>query len=254
MRIFTPLFVAVLAGCGASGPSDQEASAQGTASEELRHRGDESNNPNPMLFPKDARPYGRTMSRWAELTWSYIYGIAPDENPFFDTTGEHCAVDQHGPVWFLPAVPGSSLGNNVSRSCTIPHGRAIMLQMSSAVNDYPCPDPSFHPAPGQSLYDFLYSAISPLFDNVTGFTVTLDGVNIQDPLSYRFFSPDVFRFKPDPAMVAFDSCVTVKHMEGVVDGFYLLFKPMTRGQHTIVLVGHDMEGVPVTLTEHLTIQ
>jgi len=73
MRIFTPLFVAVLAGCGASSPSDQDASAQGTASEELRNRGHESNNPNPMLFPKDARPYGRPMSRWAELTWSYIY-------------------------------------------------------------------------------------------------------------------------------------------------------------------------------------
>ena len=56
------------------------------------------------------------------------------------------------------------------------------------------------------------------------------------------------------AMVAFDSCVTVKHMKGVVDGFYLLFKPMTPGQHTIVLVGHDMEGVPVTLTENLTIE
>ena len=254
MRIFTPLFVAVLAGCGASSPSDQDASAQGTASEELRNRGHESNNPNPMLFPKDARPYGRPMSRWAELTWSYIYGIAPDQNPFFDTTGEHCAVDQHGPVWFLPAVPGSSLGNNVTRACTIPRGRAIMLQMSSAINDYPCPDPSFHPAPGQSLYDFLYDVISPLFDNVTGFTVTLDGVNINDPLSYRFFSPAVFNFSPSLAMVAFDSCVTQTNMQGVVDGFYLLFKPMTPGQHTIVLIGHDMEGVPVTLTEHLTVQ
>ena len=253
MRIFTPLFVAILVGCGGSGPADPDASAVGSSSEDLRHKGDHSN-PNPMLFQKDARPYGRTMSRWAELMWSYIYGAPFDQNPFFDTTGEHCGVDQQGPVWFLPAVPGSSLGTNISRSCTIPHGRAIMLQMSSAVNDYPCPDPNFHPAPGQSLYDFLYSAIEPLFDGVTGFTVTLDGVNIQDPLSYRFFSPDVFKFKADLSMVAFDSCVTQKHMLGVVDGFYLLFKPMTRGQHTIVLIGHDMEGTPVTLTEHLTIE
>jgi hypothetical protein len=43
-------------------------------------------------------------------------------------------------------------------------------------------------------------------------------------------------------------------MLGVVDGFYLLFQPMKPGQHTIVLVGHDMEGVPVTLTHILTIQ
>jgi hypothetical protein len=249
MRIFTPLFVAALVGCGASGPPATE-----TSSTDVRRQAEDSSGPNPMLFPKTARPYGQTMSRWAELTWSYIYSISPDQNPFFDTTGEFCAVKQDGPVWFLPAVPGSHLGTNISRSCTIPQDKAIMLQMSSALNDYPCPDPNFHPAPGQSLYDFLISAISPLFDNVTGFTVTLDGVNINDPLSYRFFSADVFNFTPDLAMVAFDSCITQTNMQGVVDGFYLLFKPMTPGQHTIVLIGHDMEGVPVTLTEHLTIQ
>ena len=98
------------------------------------------------------------------------------------------------------------------------------------------------------------TAISPLFDNVTGFTVTLDGVNINDPLSYRFFSPAVFSFSPSLSMVSFDSCVTQTPMQGVVDGFYLLFKPMPPGQHTIVLIGHYMEGVHVTLTEHLTVQ
>ncbi len=249
MRIFTPLFVAVLVGCGAGSPAATQRS-----SEDLKHQSDDSSGPNPMLYPKTAQPYGQPMYRWAELMWSYIYGIAPDQNPFFDTSGQFCGVNQSGPVWFLPAVPGSSLGNEVSRSCSIPVGKSIMLQMSSAVNDYPCPDPTFQPAPGQSLYDFLYSVIEPLFDNVSGFTVTLDGVNINDPLSYRFFSPAVFGFNPDPGMVAFDSCVTVPHLEGVVDGFYLLFKPMAPGQHTIVLIGHDMEGVPVTLTEHLTIQ
>jgi len=249
MRIFTPLFVAVLVGCGLGSPA-----ATQTSSEKLKAADGASSGPNPMLYPKTAHPYGQPMYRWAELMWSYIYGIAPEQNPFFDTTGQFCGVDQDGPVWFLPAVPGSSLGNDVSRSCTIPVGKSIMLQMSSAVNDYPCPDPTFQPAPGQSLYDFLYSAIEPLFDNVSGFAVTLDGVNIDDPLSYRFFSPAVFSFTPDLGMVAFDSCVTQTHMLGVVDGFYLLFKPMSPGQHTIVLVGHDMEGVPVTLTEHLTIR
>ena len=249
MRIFISLCIATLLGCGSSGPQAPQTSS---ASEEIKHQ--DQTNPNPMLFSKDANPYGRPMSRWAELMWSYIYGTPIGRNPFFETTGKFCAVDQAGPVWYLPAVPGSTLGTNISRTCTIPKERAIMLQMSSADNDYPCPDPTFHPAPGQSLYDFLLSAISPLFDNVTGFTVTLDGVNIQDPLSYRFFSPNVFGFNPDPSMIAFDSCVTVRHMQGVVDGFYLLFKPMTPGQHQIVLVGHDMEGVPVTLTENLTIE
>ena len=129
-----------------------------------------------------------------------------------------------------------------------------MMQLSSALNDYPCPDPNFHPAPGQSLYDFLIGGISPLFDGETGFVVTLDGVNMQDPLSYRFFSDDVFRFSPDLSMVAFDSCITQENLQGVTDGFYLLFKPMPPGQHTLVINGHDMQGVHVMMTEHLTIQ
>ena len=71
---------------------------------------------------------------------------------------------------------------------------------------------------------------------MTGFAVTLDGVNIEDPLSYRFFSDDVFRFKGDLSLAPdFDSCVTGKHLEGVVDGFYLLFKPLSRGDHLIVV-------------------
>jgi len=248
MRIFSLLVITLLLGCGTNTPQGSQ-----TATEELRRRADEPN-PNPMLYTKDARPFGRSIERWSELLWSYIYSTPLDRNPFFDTTGVNCGVNQDGPVWFLPAVPGSSLGTNISRSCTIPRDRAIMLQMSSALNDYPCPDPNFHPAPGQSLYDFLITAISPLFDGETGFVVTLDGVNIQDPLSYRFTSDDVFRFEPDLSMVAFDSCLTQRHMLGVTDGFYLLFKPMSPGQHTIVLNGHDMQGVQVTLTEHLTIQ
>ena len=139
---------------------------------------------------------GRSIERWSELLWSYIYSTPLDRNPFFDTTGVNCGVDQDGPGSFCGRFREAA-GNHVSRSCTIPRDRAIMLQMSSALNDYPCPDPNFHPAPGQSLYDFLITAISPLFDGETGFVVTLDGVNIQDPLSYRFTSDHVFRFEPD---------------------------------------------------------
>ena len=247
MRMFTPLFMAVLLGCGTNGPQAPRAT-----SEDVRH--EESAPHNPVLFPKQSRPYGQSIERWSELLWSYIYSIPVDQNPFFDTTGANCAVEQNGPVWFLPATPGSSLGTNVSRSCTIPHDRAIMMQLSSALNDFPCPDPNFHPAPGQSLYDFLIGGISPLFDGETGFVVSLDGVNIEDPLSYRFFSHDVFQFEPDLSMQAFDPCITQTNMQGVTDGFYLLFKPMTPGEHTLVINGHDMQGIRVTITEHLTIQ
>lgn len=214
----------------------------------------EQSNPNPMLFAKDASPYGRSIERWSELLWSYIYEQPLDQNPLFDTTGANCAVGQEGPVWFLPSVPGSSLGTDITRTCTIPRDWAVMLQLSSILNDYPCPDPSFEPAPGQTLYDFLITPIRPLFDGEMGVEITFDGVPLVDPLSYRFTSDDVFSFKADPSLYAFDSCVTGKRQEGVTDGFYLMFKPLSPGEHVIVVNAHDMHGVPVRLTERLTVR
>jgi hypothetical protein len=123
------------------------------------------------------------------------------------------------------------------------------------MNDFPCPDPAFKPAPGQSLYDFLLAPIAPAVDAVSGFEVTLDGVAIIDPLSYRRQSAHVFLFRGSPTLNPdFDACVTGHIQEAVSDGYYLMFKPLSPGAHTIVVNGHDMHGTPVTLTEHLTVE
>lgn len=208
------------------------------------------------LYPADARVWGLSQTTWSELLWAYIYAQPFDHNPFLDATGADCGIGQFGPVWFLPAVPGSSLGTNVTRTCTIPRGRSIVLQLASAMNDYPCPDPTFRPAPGQSLYDFLIAPIEPLFEGETGFEISVDGVAIPDPLeNHRRTSKHVFLFKGDTSMRDnFDPCVTGHFQEAVSDGFYLTFKPFAPGVHTIVVNGHDMEGTPVTLTEQLTVR
>jgi hypothetical protein len=235
--------VAACIGCTGDGPARTEAG--------LSLAGDDLN---PMLYPKDARPFGRSLERWSELLWSWIYAQPFDENPILDPTGADCAVGQDGPVWFLAAVPGSTLGTRVTRSCTIPRQRAILVQLSSLLNDYPCPDPSFQPAPGQSLFDFLIEPVTPLFDDETGFVITFDGVELVDPLDYRFTSDDLFFFTGDLSMQGFDSCVTGTRQPAVSDGFYLPFRPMAPGAHDIVIDGHDMAGVPVTLTWHLDIR
>jgi hypothetical protein len=175
-------------------------------------------------------------------------------SPARDTTGANCDVGQRGPVWFLPSVPGASLGLSVTRSCAIPRHKAIMLQLASALNDYPCPDPTFQPSPGQSLYDFLISPLLPIFDVTTGFTATLDEEEIPDVLSHRFTSPNVFHFTGDTSMFAFDGCVSGQRQEAVSDGYYLMFKPLEPGHHQIVIHGQDPAGDQITLTENLFIR
>jgi hypothetical protein len=209
---------------------------------------------NPMLFPKHAHPYGRGLDRWSELLWSWLLAQPFDDNPILDPTGDDCDVGQHGPVWFLAAVPGSSLGTTVTRTCTIPRHRAILVQLSSLINDYPCPAPTFHPAPGQSLFDFLIGPVTPIFDNAMDFSVSFDGVDLVDPMQYRYTSDDLFFFRGDASMQPFDACITGHHQPAVSDGFYLPFKPMSPGHHKIVIHAFDMMGVAVTLIWNLTIR
>jgi hypothetical protein len=244
MRTLTILLFAGLAGCGMDAPSAISTAA-------LSH-----GNPNPALFPEDSHPYGHSMERWGELMWSFIYKIPMAQNPLLDPTGADCAVgqDEDGPVWFLPSVPGASLGTSVTRSCTIPRHRGILLQLASTLNDYPCPDPTFQPPPGETLYQFLIQPLIPLINGVTDLHVTLDGVALNDVLSYRSTSDDLFHFTGDVSMQAFDNCVTGKPQPGVIDGFFLMFKPLSPGAHTIVATGHDVAGVALTFTENLTIQ
>jgi hypothetical protein len=252
MRRLSILFLAVCAAaCGSEDPSPDADPTTATTASALQG---ESCHANPALFPKGAHPYGRSQEDWSELMWSYIYAQPIDHNPFLDVTGADCAIGQSGPVWFLPAVPGATLGRTVTRSCTIPQHRAILLQLASSMNDYPCPDPTFQPAPGQTLFDFLITPIKPGIDAVSGFEVALDGVPIRDPLGYRFTSHDVFTFTGNPSLTeSFDVCVTGRPQQAVADGYFLMFKPMSPGHHVIVVNGHDMHGTPVTLTENLTI-
>jgi hypothetical protein len=110
-------------------------------------------NPNPALFPTESHTYGAGMSTWAdrESQWAYVQPLAQD--PVLDQTGAHRAVGQAGPVWFLPPDLGPPVFSG-SRTCTIPAHTAVLLEIGAYVNPWPCPDPNFRPAPGQSLYDF----------------------------------------------------------------------------------------------------
>src|SRR5258707_10392678 len=78
---------------------------------------------NPGIIPPEAKYAGRSSGEWTAAWWQWALGIPEAQNPVEDTTGEFCAVGQSGPVWFM----GSSFGNSIARSCTIPAGKALFL-------------------------------------------------------------------------------------------------------------------------------
>lgn len=104
-----------------------EAALTAEAGRAEQHHGD---SPNPALVEKDARPLGRGMEFWAEQWWRCIYSIPADRNLLLDPTLDS-NQDQSGPVYFLA---------DGDRTSTVPRGRVIAATVSTAADDYPCPD------------------------------------------------------------------------------------------------------------------
>jgi hypothetical protein len=210
--------------------------------------------PNPMLYPKDARPFGKSVYGWADRSMQWLYAQPYASNPAYDTTGALCGVGQDGPVWNLPpAAMAIMMAGNVARACTVPHEKALLLMVGFVGDTYPCPDPSFGPKPGQSLYDFLVADAKtyPMMDNVE---ITLDGRTILDPKHYLYTSENLFSLKGDPSLQAtFDPCITTQWQPAVNYGYYLMFRPLRPGQHTLVR-RMSMNGMSNTLTYFLTVQ
>jgi hypothetical protein len=210
---------------------------------------------NSVLFPKKSRPYGVDIATWGERATQWIYRQPLGRSPLFDDTGANCAVDQHGPVWFIARIAGPPVFSG-TRSCTIPAHRALFLYIGADVEDYPCPAfPGVEPAPGQSLYDFLSGIAKSVMDTVDSLEVSLDGRPIEDVFSYRYGSDDLFELTGDPSLQpVLDPCITGSPQQAVIDGFFMLFKPLERGEHTIAVHGTNTFGHDKTFTYHLTIE
>jgi hypothetical protein len=212
-------------------------------------------NPNPALFPVNATPYGVDMATWAERASQWVYGTPLDQSPLFDATGENCDVNQQGPVWYIARIAGPPVFSG-TRTCTIPQQKSILLYIGAVVDDYPCPAfPEFQPAPGQSLYDFLAADAKFFMDTVDSLSVSLDGQPLNDVFSYRYASPDLFTITGDLSLQpVLDPCITGEPQQAVVDGFFMMFKPLDPGQHVIVVHGTNTFGHDKTFTYYLTVE
>jgi len=188
----------------------------------------QANSGNPGVFPPNSRPYGLTYGQWSARYLQWEVSIPYDNNPNFVASAS-CDVGQSGPVWFLPA--DNFQGN--TRSCTIPAGKAILTPLFSYLNDYPCPDPNFEPAAGQSLQDFLTQGAKDVVDqNLTSIEVEVDGVPVRNVLSYRATS-DLFDITFDPSLTFIDPCATGSPQPAVSYGYWLMLAPLSVGTHTI---------------------
>jgi hypothetical protein len=230
----------LLAGGLAMAPTSQAARAQ--------------RNPNPGVIPPHARPYGLSYGEWGAQWWRWAYSFPVDQFPPSQSGEVDCGAGQSGSVWFLAGTVGQG---PVTRSCTIPTGKALFIPIVTYLNDYPCPDPNFQPPPGVTLEEWLTEGAAQIIDLVTQLEVVVDGRALTDLFNYRAHS-SLFTFTADPSLVALDPCVTGTPQVGVTDGYWIMLSPLPAGPHTIFIHGViDFGGgntFEVEVTYDLTVQ
>ena len=64
--------------------------------------------PNTLVFPVDAKPYGKSYAEWSAIWWQWLLSIPKDTSPAGDTTGKNCGTNQQGPIWFLAGTFGGA--------------------------------------------------------------------------------------------------------------------------------------------------
>jgi hypothetical protein len=180
----------------------------------VKHKGDQSN----------IAINGVSLAEWTQRFWNRFMSIPINVNPAKDLTGIHCGINQSGPVWFL----GAPIQGTNELSCTIPAGKVILVPAVTYINDYPCPDPSFQPASGQTLEDFLSQGVMPLIDSFTH-AVELDGKLVK----LRRITAGLQSFTAAKDVTEIDTCVTGSPQLGVADGQYAFIGPLSPGQHTL---------------------
>jgi hypothetical protein len=169
-------------------------------------------------------------------------------NPNLDPTGANCAVGQVGPVWFLAGTFGT-LGDSVTRSCTVPAGKALLLTPLTQLDGagaFDC-EPS---APGLCDLNALRALAAAFVDNPITLEVTVDGHRLRNVGDYRVQSPVFTLTSPVGAIFGLPSGTTTPNLS---DGYWLLLAPLSAGAHTIIINGAGNSGFAVVVTYHLTI-
>jgi hypothetical protein len=188
-------------------------------------------NPNPGVLPPQSKAFGASYGEWGARWWQWAFSFPAADVPFFNTGGPvDLSAGQSGHVWFLAGANG---GLTSPRTGVVPSGTALFFPLANYLNDYPCP-PEFHfePDPGETLEHFLQRTGNDAVPDLTDLFAKIDGVPLSDLASYRVTSA-LFTFTADPALIAFDPCITGTEQFGVTVGYWLLLAPLPPGLHTV---------------------
>ncbi|MDL1980171.1 MAG: hypothetical protein LWX02_01590 [Deltaproteobacteria bacterium] len=197
----------------------------------------------PAVFAQNEAVVGMTYGDWSAAWWQYILSIPDSDNPLYDDGSDTnvCSVGQSsGPVFFLA---GSWVGK-VTRRCTVSSVPLFFPIINAECSDIE--DPPFH---GSNAHERRICA-AELMDGVDvgSLEVTVDGRKVHDLEYVRVQSPDFQLTLPK------DNILGLKVTSGnaVSDGYYVMLRPLTAGDHVIHFKGACVSGVCEGFSQDIT--
>ena len=207
------------------------------------------------VVPIDQSAFGHTYGEWSARWWQWSYSLPTSHHPLFDTAS--CRAGQSGKVWFLGGTftliqQGNTVVGKAERTCDVPVGTALFFPILNSEWDNVCPPID----PPESVPQLRKDAAASLAQ-AQGLRARIDGNAVDDLLDFRTQSPRFAVTIPSNSVwKSFGGpCAHVKagtYAPVVADGWYLLVRPLGRGQHTIHFEG-GIPGFQLDITYHLDV-
>ena len=161
---------------------------------------------------------GTDRATYANDWWQWAASMPDSESPVQDMTGEKCAVNQRGHVWYLAGGFGTSL---IARSCTVPKDQHIFFPVINMVVYPPrelsitCDAAKATAAQNNARHVFV--------------RVFLDGFELQNAERFRVASLDCFDLMGRWPAAAGAPVISPT----ATDGYWIMLRPLPSGQHIL---------------------
>jgi len=167
--------------------------------------------PEPLFLPPGSTVEGKPIGEWTGRWWTWLLTTPLHRDPALDETGEHCGIDQAGPVWFLA---GSFSDHPVTRRCKVPEGKYVLFPMYTGLTR-PTPEQT------QATCKTSQDKAARFVEAAIGLYATIDGEPVAGPERFR-----------ERTTVCFDPNGTGRAITAQ-DGYWIMLRPLPPGRHVL---------------------
>lgn len=187
----------------------------------------------PASVAKNPSPKEKLVIGW--MRWAMALPWL--DGPINDSTGEHCALGQDGPVWFLAGTSGGT----VTRECDIPNGKQLFFPL---INRWYAFFPEYYPT-DESVAAILPEAVAYFTDTYTApcsLTLRIDGEEVVPGLDTLDEETFIQAFEPFEVVLNDENYgspygLSSGSMKAISWGNYARIQPLTPGDHVLELGG-----------------